>query len=174
MSRAVTIRYRVAEEDYVAFNRFIFWRKRWLHLRNVVGLGAALALVFSLLFASAWGSLLAAVPAGLAIGAAASASGAWLFLSQMKRSARSHLERSGGAGEREVELSARGVQGMTPPEDGFQAWDAVALAGLTPAHLFVLVDPTLAYVIPRSALPGEALEIVRTALPGPKLVETRR
>lgn len=174
MSRAVTVRYRAAEDDYVAFNRFLFWRKRWLHLRNVVGLGVALALVFSLLFFSAWGNLLAAVPAGVAVGAAASALGARLYRSQILGSARRHFERTGGPSDREVEISARGLQGMTPPEDGFHPWESVALAGLTPKDLFVVVDPSTAYVLPRSALSGEALGIVRAALPGPRLVETKR
>jgi hypothetical protein len=171
VSRAVTVRYRASEDDYLDFYRFLFWRKKWLHLRNVVGLGVSLALVFSLVFASGGASLLVAIPAGLAVGAAASGLGAWLYLSQIRGSARHHLERTGGPGEREVEISARGIQGMTPPEDGFRAWDGVALARLTPAHLFLIVDPTLAHVIPRSALSEEALEIVRAALPASKLVE---
>ena len=165
-----TARYHLTAADLLAFNRYVLRRHRGNVAMQLLYTGLGLGVVsFLLLRADTHDTKSSLLTAGIlgAIGVFLH----WLYLrSQVKASiARQMATDPTVLGEREFEVSREGIRERTAMNDSFHAWAGLTSVALTPSHAFFHLGPLTAFIVPRTALPPDAIDLVRASVPHDKL-----
>jgi hypothetical protein len=147
------VRFRLGRRDLTAFNLHHLLRSRplWFIYGAALLYGVSKALSGSRASGSS-GHLLASVAAALIVwmGAVALGAGLAMVICIVPRRARNMLT------DHSIELTPTGVVEQTSLTRTETQWGGVQRLVVTRRHVFLYIGPSIAHVIPRRSLPGDA------------------
>ena len=156
----VKIDYLVAAGDLAAFHEHFAWHSGAVNVRRVAAVQALAtggAVFFSILLFS--GSAVAAGVVGLLVGGLVFLAWPSVHRSQLKKSIPKLINKlysasgaDGVLGNHSVELSPDGLTERTSVNETRQKWVGVRSVDVTKEHVYIFTTPTMAFVIPRSAI----------------------
>jgi len=168
----LTLRYSLTEQDLMALTRYVRrYRARRALVANVVSVGVIFFLVMAL---AIWGDTREVGPSLIA-GTLLAVLVVPLYVLYLRSFTRRQVARQAAdpqfLEEREVQLSAGGFRERTSINDSFHAWEGLEAVALTDSHLFVHLNAVAAYIVPRSTLSPDALDLIRASTPPAKFRE---